>query len=109
MINAERPTPPKRAFNTEYETQWRREHDYLKEHGFRTSFVKTDEYGIRTYKYKKSPELFFALSQFYSQVKYEKQYAEFEQLAEAGTKATAEEINDIIDMLIPKGSEVRCQ
>lgn len=41
---------------------------YLKEHGIRYAFVKTDEKGITVWKYKKNYLLFKALTDFYSQV-----------------------------------------
>lgn len=56
------------GWDTEYSTQWNKEVGFLKEHGIRYSFVKTDESGITTWKYKKNFELFDKLRDFYSQV-----------------------------------------
>ena len=86
--------PPRKAYDTEYGTQWRKEYQYLQSRGIKAAFVKTNEYGIRTYKYKKTAELFFALSQFYVQVEHEKMYNELTQLLQgrATNEAEAEEI-----------------
>ena len=54
-----------KKFDKEYQTQWRKEVDYLKSVGISYVFVK-DENGISTYKYKKTPELFKLLEIFYS-------------------------------------------
>ena len=52
---------PNKAFDSEYMTEWSREVRYLAERGIRYTFVKIKpEYGIRQYKYRKTPELFAA-------------------------------------------------
>lgn len=52
---------PNKAFDSEYMTEWVREVRYLTERGIRYTFVKIKpEYGIRQYKYRKTPELFAA-------------------------------------------------
>jgi len=56
------------GWDSEYSTQWLEEMRYLKEHGIRYAFVKTDEKGITVWKYKKNYLLFKALTDFYSQV-----------------------------------------
>ena len=53
-----------KKFDKEYQTQWRKEVDYLKSVGISYVFVK-DENGISTYKYKKNSELFKQLAIFY--------------------------------------------
>ena len=69
IILAER-VVPKTAFDCEYMTQWRKEVNFLLEKGIRYVFVKkTGEYQIPQYKYKKTPELFLALAEFYGSVK----------------------------------------
>lgn len=55
----------KKLFDSEYQTQWRDEVDFLKSVGIRYSFVKRIN-GINTYKYKKCGELFTQLAIFYS-------------------------------------------
>lgn len=52
---------PNKAFDSEYMTEWVREVRYLAEKGIRYTFVRIKpEYGIRQYKYRKTPELFAA-------------------------------------------------
>lgn len=55
-----------KSFDYEYSTQYVKEMKYLEMVGIRYDFVKTIN-GITTYKYKKTPFLFNALSVFYSQ------------------------------------------
>jgi hypothetical protein len=55
----------KKDFDSEYPVQYLKELDFLASKGIKYVFVKTDEKGIRTYKYKKTRELFLALSEFY--------------------------------------------
>lgn len=52
-------------FDKEYATQFLPEAIFLKKKGIRYEFVKTVN-GLTTYKYKKTKELFEALSEFYS-------------------------------------------
>ena len=54
-----------KKFDKEYSTQWIKEVEWLKEKGIRYTFVKTDKNNLTTYKYKKTTELFNALSDFY--------------------------------------------
>ena len=59
-------TIPKKEFDCEYMTQWRKEVDFLFKKGIRYTFVKrVGEYKIPHYKYKKTHELFLALAEFY--------------------------------------------
>ena len=52
-------------FDKEYATQYLQEAAFLKNKGIKYTFVKTVN-GLTTYKYKKTKELFDALSEFYS-------------------------------------------
>ena len=52
-------------FDKEYAKQYLTEAVFLKRKGIRYEFVKTVN-GLTTYKYKKTKELFDALSEFYS-------------------------------------------
>lgn len=54
-----------KKFDKEYRTQYVAEMKYLKTLGIYYTFVK-EENGITTYKYTKTPELFQALTSFYS-------------------------------------------
>lgn len=51
----------------EYSRVWIDEFNYLTEHGIRYTFVKIVD-GITIWKYKKDPNLFTALSDFYNNV-----------------------------------------
>ena len=53
-------------WDKEYPTQYLKEVDFLTDKGFRWAFVKTNDFGVRIYKYTKSKELFKALSEFYN-------------------------------------------
>lgn len=66
---------PNKAFDSEYMTEWKREVKYLATKGIRYTFVKTTpEYNIRQYKYRKTPELFIALAEFYADIRHEKEF-----------------------------------
>lgn len=52
-------------WDKEYSTQYLKEVDFLTGKGFRWAFAKTNDFGIRFYKYTKSKALFKALSEFY--------------------------------------------
>lgn len=52
-------------WDKEYSTQWLKEVDYLTDKGFRWSFVKTTDDGVRIYKYAKSRDLFLTLAEFH--------------------------------------------
>ena len=50
---------PNKAFDSEYNTQFKKEMLYLKDRGINPVFIKKiGEYRIPTYKYTKTPELF---------------------------------------------------
>lgn len=57
-----------RRFDKEYSTQYTPEMKYLLSKGIKYSFVK-DVYGVTTYKYTKTSELFKALMSFYMENK----------------------------------------
>lgn len=79
MNQGTRGTLPKKAFDSEYMTEWHKEVKFLEEKGIRYTFVRIKpEYGIRQYKYMKTPELFAALYEFYTFVKNEKNYNKLE-------------------------------
>lgn len=68
---------PKKCFDMEYATQWKKEVEYLYSVGIKPTFTKRDkEYGVITYKYAKSAELFGALAAFYNNMALEKQFDE---------------------------------
>lgn len=59
-------TIPNSAFDIEYRTQWRDEVDFLAERGIYYTIRKREgDYGIPTYKYTRTAELFLALADFY--------------------------------------------
>lgn len=68
-----RTTLPKKAFDSEYMTEFLREVRFLTEKGIQYTFVKkTQDYGISQYKYRKTPALFAALVEFYSMIEAER-------------------------------------
>lgn len=77
----------KKAFEFEYMTEWREEVRFLNDRDIKPSFIKTkvvDTYRIKQYKYKKTPELFAALADFYLQKQRQRECAQIDrQLAEA--------------------------
>lgn len=76
MDNKERQTLPSKAFDMEYSTMWGREVKFLYSKGIKYVFVrKTKDYGLSVFKYKKTPELFNALIEFYTQVENERSIA----------------------------------
>lgn len=68
-------TPPNKAYDSEYATQFRKEMEYLKTVGIEPTYIKkTGEYRIPTYKYTKTPKLFKALTVFYEDYYNKKNY-----------------------------------
>ena len=60
---------PKYVFDKEYSTQWRREVEFLEAKGINYVYAKKHfKYHVIRYKYTKTPELFRALAEFYTQV-----------------------------------------
>ena len=73
MSETERSSIPSKEFDREYNTQWRREMEFLRAKGIEYTFAKrVGEYKIPTYKYKKTPQLFLALAEFYNQQQFRK-------------------------------------
>ena len=92
---------PNKAFDIEYSTMWGREVKFLSSKGIRYSFVKkTKDYGISVFKYKKTPELFLALAEFFTQVENEKSLSAAEKdMHDAISIKTAEELEEAIHSL----------
>lgn len=68
-------------FDFEYSTQFFDEVFYLKQHGFRYCYVKNaPDSNIKTFKYKRSPELFRAVADFYEQFNLSKAFDEISNL-----------------------------
>ena len=83
---------PNKAFDMEYSTMWGREVRFLQEKGIKCSFVKkTKEYGVSQFKYKKTPQLFAALIEFYTQVENEKALAAAEKAVQNGIEVKTPE------------------
>lgn len=71
-MDNERRVLPKTAFDSEYMTERLREVRFLTERGIKYTFVrKTPDYGISQYKYRKTPQLFAALVEFYARLEAE--------------------------------------
>lgn len=89
----ERPIIPSKEFDREYNTQWRKEMEFLRAKGIEYTFAKrVGEYKIPTYKYKKTPQLFIALAEFYNQQEYEKNNIAISKLENETLKAGASEV-----------------
>ena len=74
-------TIPSKEFDKEYNTQWRKEMEYLRSRGIEYTFAKrVGEYKIPTYKYKKTPQLFLALAEFYNQTTFRKNMDSIDEL-----------------------------
>jgi hypothetical protein len=56
------------SWDNEYPVQWIEEMKFLKEHGIRYTWVKTDDNGLTVWKYKKNLELFKCLCLFYENI-----------------------------------------
>lgn len=54
-----------KKYDKEYQTQWKKEVEFLSSVGIRYAFVKKED-NISVYKYKKDRELFEQLAVFYS-------------------------------------------
>ena len=66
---------PSSAYDKEYMTEWHREFVFLRNKGILPSYVKrTPKYRVRQYKYTKTPELFLALYDFYSQLRRSREF-----------------------------------
>lgn len=90
-------TVPNKAFDLEYSTQFKKEVAYLHEHGIEPTFVKkTKDYNIPTYKYKKTPELFRTVADFYEFQRNAKQYEVMDHIIEFA--------KEFSELLAPVGS-----
>lgn len=78
--------PPKHAYDLEYSTQVRREYEFLKKNGIEPTFTRHGEYGIRTYKYTKTPALFKLLVEYYGMIEAEKGFNQAVQELEGAKK-----------------------
>ncbi len=91
-------SPPKKAYDLEYSTQTKREFEFLKEHSIDPTYIKISEYGIRTYKYTKTPALFKLLTIYYSEVKAEKEYSKLNKdLKQNAVEADTETLDTLIE------------
>jgi hypothetical protein len=103
-----RPNPPKQAYDMEYSTQARREFEYLKEHNINPSFVKQSQYGIKTYKYTKTPALFRLLVDYFTMIEAEKELNKLESATEkTGIKIDPDKQEQLIDALIAAGAPIK--
>lgn len=96
---------PKNCFDMEYATQWKREVEYLYTRGIKPTFTKRDkEYGVVTYKYKKTKELFAALAVLYDTIETEKGITEISEIFSGKTNVVvytvSEEQADVIAGLV---------
>lgn len=64
----------KRRYDFEYSTQFMKEADFLAQNDIHPTFIKNDQYGVRTYKYKKSAKLFRLIADFYESYYNEVEY-----------------------------------
>lgn len=72
---------PRRAFDSDYTTQYVREVNYLRDSGFKyVSESEIGDYHIRTYRYRKSSALFDAVSKFYRKIESERLFNTFNKL-----------------------------
>lgn len=55
----------KNGYSVEYQTNQINEVKYLAEQGINWTFVYTNKFNIRTYKYKKTERLFLELFKYY--------------------------------------------
>ena len=66
---------PKKIFDKEYSTQWKREVQFLEDKGINYVFAKkNNNFPVIRYKYTKTPELFLALAEFYNQIRNEQTF-----------------------------------
>lgn len=75
VANDEQVKVPNKAFDSEYMTEWKREVEFLSSKGIYCTFVRrTPDYGIKQYKYRKTPELFIALAEYYKMIRDERMF-----------------------------------
>lgn len=77
---------PRKKFDREYATEWRKERDWLAERGFEPTYVKRVGDGIERYKYRKTSDLFENLAFFYKTQENEREWLRAQgAIAERGT------------------------
>lgn len=90
-MDNERKVLPKKAFDSEYKTEFLREVRFLTEKGIKYTFVKkTQDYGVSQFKYKKTPALFAALVEFYCMLEAERKARKQEKPEEKAAENTTE-------------------
>lgn len=90
---------PKKAFDIEYSTMWKREVNFLESKGISPTYIKkTPDYGINVYKYKKTPGLFLALADYFMQIENERSF-----------KKAEKDITDAIEVRSPEDVEKALQ
>ena len=73
---------PKYVFDKEYSTQWLREVEFLEQKDIAYAYAKRNpKYPVTKYKYKKTPELFLALAEFYNQVRNERFFKQVQEVS----------------------------
>lgn len=90
MINTDinkdraRHNKPNQAFDKEYNTQYKLQMLYLKQHGIEPVFTKiSKDYHIPTYKYTKTSKLFKLVASFYEELQVQKQYETISKVIDA--------------------------
>lgn len=95
---------PKHAYDMEYSTQTRKEFEFLKDHQIFPSYIKISEYGIKIYKYTKTPALFKLLYEYYSMVQAEKEY---DKMSKEIAKGDSRIDDATMDALIERGAPLK--
>lgn len=92
---------PNKAFDLEYSTQIRKQYEFLRDHGFKPSFVKKNkQYNFLTYKYTKTSSLFKALQLFYRYREYEKEYDRIQKLYSQSQKFSDADIDNHVQQVM---------
>lgn len=99
--------PPKKAYDMEYSTQAKREVEFLSQHGIHPTFIRKSEYGVKTYKYTKTPALFKLLVEYYSMVQAEKEWDKLERTVDDNGRSITKEDEELIDALIARGAPIK--
>ena len=58
----------KKFYDKQYATHWGKEVSHLSSKGIKYKFVYTKEDGVKVYKYKRTAELFMALTELYNEL-----------------------------------------
>ena len=89
-------TRPRKRFDREYATEWRKERDWLEERGIRPTFVKRVRDGVERYKYRKTADLFENLAVFYGIQEAGREWIETQRaIAEHGVPVAPEFVDDL--------------